>query len=109
VPLIEHGDVRWFQFRHPDKLRPVVVLGLGRLLPSLSQVPVIPVSTKIRGLPWEVMLTPDEGMPEACVLKPEWIRSVERASLGARITGFPVGRWQEVRKALLFVLGLDQP
>lgn len=109
MPLIEHGDIRWHRFRDPDKLRPVVVLGLDKLLPSLSQVPVIPISTKIRGLPWEIMLTPEEGMPETCVLKPEWIRSVERVSLGSRITSFPAARWHEVRRSLLFVLGLDQP
>jgi mRNA interferase MazF len=105
--LIQRGDIRWFRFATPDKRRPVVVLGRDDILPSLSQVPVIPISTQIRGLPWEVRLSQEEGMPAACVLKPEWVRSVERALLGPRIASFPNNRWREVRSALLQVLGLD--
>ena len=63
---------RWFRFNTPDKRRPVVVLGHDRLLPSLSQVPVIPLSTQIRGLSWEVAAIPRGGVtfslcPEAGV------------------------------------------
>jgi mRNA-degrading endonuclease toxin of MazEF toxin-antitoxin module len=105
--LIQRGDIRWFRFDVPDKRRPVVVLGNDLLLPTLSQVPVIPLSTQIRGLPWEVALSTEEGLPSPCVLKPEWIKSVERAFLGPRITSFPEARWAEVRASLLLVLGLE--
>jgi len=105
--LIQRGDIRWFRFNSPDKRRPVVVLGRDDLLPSLSQIPVIPISSQIRGLPWEVLLSQDEGLPANCVLKPEWIRSVERVLLGPRIASFPAQRWEEVRSSLLQVLGLD--
>jgi hypothetical protein len=40
------------------------------------------------------------------VLKPEWIKTVERASLGPWIATFPEARWKEVAAALLDVLGL---
>jgi hypothetical protein len=40
--MIQRGDIRWFRFSSPDKRRPVVVLGRPDILPSLSQVPVIP-------------------------------------------------------------------
>lgn len=58
------------------------------------------------GLRWEVPLSTDEGLPTACVLKPEWIRIVERAFLGPLIATLPETRWSEVRAALLDVLGL---
>jgi mRNA interferase MazF len=105
--LIQRGDIRWFRFSSPDKRRPVVVLGREDVLPSLTQIPVIPISTQIRGLPWEVTLTPEEGLASVCVLKPEWVRSVERSFLGPWIASFPNHRWGEVRTALLEVLGLD--
>jgi hypothetical protein len=59
----------------------VLVLERLDVLPSLSQVPVIPISTQIRGLLWEVLLGPEDGLPSACLLKPEWIRIVERHSI----------------------------
>lgn len=91
----------------PDKRRPVLVLGRSDILPSLAQVPVIPLSTQARGLRWEVPLTIEEGLPSACVLKPEWMRAVERGQLGPLIGRFPEPRWGEVRTALLDVLGLE--
>src|SRR5262249_18067427 len=79
---IHRGDIRWFRFEHPDKRRPVLVLGRDDLLPSWSLIPVIPLSTQVRGLGWEVELSPSDGVPSACVLRPEWIRAVERTASG---------------------------
>jgi mRNA interferase MazF len=105
VAVISRGDIRWFRFEHPDKRRPVLVLGRDEFLPSWSLVPVVPLSTQVRGLAWEVHLSPDDGLPSACVLKPEWIRAVERTGLGPRITTLPDQRWDEVQRAVLHVLG----
>jgi mRNA interferase MazF len=107
VPVIARGDIRWFRFGAPDKRRPVVVLGRSDILPSLSQVPVIPLSTQARGLAWEVALTHADGVPSPCVVKPEWIRIVERAYLGPWIATLPEARWGDIRRALLDVLGFD--
>src|SRR5687768_14853116 len=101
IPVINRGDIRWFRFAAPDKRRPVLILGRPDVLPSLSQVPVVPVSTTMRGLSWEIPLSVDEGLPMACVLKPEWIRIVERKYLGPLIATLPENRWPEVRAALL--------
>jgi mRNA interferase MazF len=109
MALIRRGDVRWFSFAKPDKRRPVLVLGRDDVLPALSLVPVIPLSTQIRGLDWEVPLGPDDGLPSPCVLKPEWIRAVDRALLGARMATLPEARWAEVERALLDVLGFAPP
>ncbi len=105
--MIARGDIRWFRFGAPDKRRPVVVLGRSDILPSLSQVPVIPLSTQARGLAWEVALTHADGVPSPCVVKPEWIRIVERAYLGPWIATLPEARWGDIRRALLDVLGFD--
>ena len=83
------------------------MLGRAELLPSLSQIPVVPLSGQIRGLEWEVKLSPEDGMVVDCVLKPEWTQAVERAELGPLITSLPEGRWPEVREALLKALGFE--
>lgn len=48
-----------------------------------------------------------DGLPSECVLKPEWIKAVDRGALGPWIAAFPHGRWGEVATALLDVLGLS--
>jgi mRNA-degrading endonuclease toxin of MazEF toxin-antitoxin module len=106
--MIRRGDIRWFRFQLPDKRRPVLVLGQDELLPTLSQLPVIPLSTQTRSLTWEVRLTSADGLPTECVLKPEWIRSVERAHVGPYIASLPDQRWPEIRAALLTVLGFER-
>ena len=76
---LKRGDVRWYRFSSPDKRRPVLILGRDSLLHSVSEVPVIPFSTQIRGLPWEVLLKPDEGL--ALRFKYNLSYSVNRPSL----------------------------
>jgi mRNA interferase MazF len=105
--MIDRGDIRWFRFEAPDKRRPVLVLGRDDVLPMLTQIPVIPISTQIRGLRWEVRLSAADGLPMDCVLKPEWIKAVDRTALGPWIATFPGRRWNEVTSALLHVLGLE--
>jgi mRNA-degrading endonuclease toxin of MazEF toxin-antitoxin module len=52
-------------------------------------------------------LTEADGVPTPCVVKPEWIRIVDRSSLGPLIATLPVGRWSEIRAALLDILGFE--
>lgn len=77
----------------------------AEILGTLQQIPVIPLSTSSRGLRWEIVLTEDDGVPSKCVLKPEWIRAVDRDSLGPVIARFDEHRWRELRYAMLDVLG----
>jgi mRNA interferase MazF len=99
--VIQRGDIRWFRFDAPDKRRPVLILGRPDVLPSLSQLPVIPLSTQVRHLSWEVPLSPDDGLPAHCVLK-----TVDRRAVGPWIATFPEQRWHEVHTAVVEVLGL---
>jgi mRNA interferase MazF len=101
-------EVRWFRFDAPDKRRPVLLLGPTEELDGLSQIPVIPLSTQSRDLPWEVRLTPEDGVPSLSYLKPEWIRSVERSQLGPRISRVPESRWPEISRAVAMALGLQE-
>jgi mRNA-degrading endonuclease toxin of MazEF toxin-antitoxin module len=60
----------------------VLVLGRPSVLPSLSLIVVVPLSTTVRSLPWEVMLGEDDGVLARSALKVEWIRAVDRKLLG---------------------------
>ncbi len=58
---IGRGEVRLYQFSHPDKRRPVVVLTRESAIGYLSAVTVAPITSTIRGVPSEVLLTEADG------------------------------------------------
>lgn len=52
-------------------------------------------------------LTPEDGVPSACVLKPEWIRAVDRTGLGPWVARLPENRWPAVEQAIRAALGFE--
>lgn len=102
---MQRGEVRWYPFASPDKKRPVLILTRDSILDSLGEVTVAPITTTIRDIPSEVVLTEEDGMPRACAVNLDHIQTVAKGKLGALITTLPMVRMQEVRAALLFALG----
>jgi mRNA interferase MazF len=102
---MQRGEVRWYPFASPDKKRPVLILTRDSILESLGEVTIAPITTTIRDIPSEVVLTEEDGMPRACAVNLDHIQTVAKGKLGALITTLPMVRMQEVRAALLFALG----
>ena len=102
--LIQRGDVRWYRFGRPDKQRPVVVLTRNAALEFLSEVTVAPVTSTIRDIPTEVILTRDDGMPRTCVANLDHVQTVARAKVGALIATLTADRMAQVGDALRFAL-----
>jgi mRNA interferase MazF len=102
------GEIRWYQFARPDKRRPVLILTRGSALEFLQEVTIAPITTTIRGIPTEVVLTSDDGMPRSCAINLDHVQTVARAKVGGLLTTLPARRMDEVRSALLFALGFDR-
>lgn len=103
---MKRGDIRWYKFRAPDKKRPVLILTRNSILSYLGEVTVAPITTTIRDIPSEVLLTKDDGLPTDCVINFDHMQTVSKAKLGKLITTLPQGKLQDVRKAILFALEL---
>ncbi|MXZ72962.1 MAG: type II toxin-antitoxin system PemK/MazF family toxin [Acidobacteria bacterium] len=101
---MQRGDVRWYRLGRPDKQRPVVVLTRGAALEFLSDVTVAPVTTTIRTIPTEVILTREDGMPRTCAANLDHVQTVSRARVGALITTLGTDRMTEIADALRFAL-----
>ena len=102
---MQRGEVRWYPFASPDKKRPVLILTRDSILESLGEVTIAPVTSTVRDIPSEVVLTEEDGMPRACAVNLDHVQTVAKGKLGALITTLPMVRMQEVRAALLFALG----
>lgn len=103
---MKRGDVYWHAFQAPDKRRPVLILTRDSAIPFLHSVTVAPITSTVRDVPSEVLLTPDDGMPQACAANFYNIQTVPKHKLGERISRLRAGRLDEVAKALSFALGL---
>jgi mRNA interferase MazF len=58
----------------------------GAAIDSLSEVFVVLVTTRIRGIPTEVELGPEDGMPRECVLNADHTDTIAKGYLVERIT-----------------------
>jgi mRNA interferase MazF len=103
------GEVRWYRFAKPDKERPVLVLTRSSALEFLGEVTVAPITTKIRDIPTEVLLGPEDGMPRRCAVNLDHVQTVSRGKLGAALTTLSARHMIAVRDALLFALGFGAP
>jgi mRNA interferase MazF len=54
---MKRGEVRWYKFKNPDKKRPVVILTRNSILDYLGEVIVVPITSTIRDIPSEVLLS----------------------------------------------------
>ena len=102
---MKRGEVRWYKFSRPDKNRPVVVLTRDSALEFLGEVTIAPITSTIRDIPTEVLLTKEDGMPKDCAVNLDHIQTVSKGKIGPLITTLSSEKMSELRSALLFSLG----
>ena len=100
------GEVRWYQFTAPDKRRPVVIVTRDSIIPSLGEVTVAPVTTRIRDIPSEVALSRDDGLPRECAVNCDHLQTVPRGRLGATISRLSEDKMTRVGAAIRFALDI---
>jgi mRNA interferase MazF len=82
-----------------------VILTRDSVLEYLDEVTVAPVTSTIREIPSEVLLTSRDGLPRDCAVGLDHVQTVSKSKLGALITTLSTERMREIRAALLFALG----
>jgi mRNA interferase MazF len=102
---MQRGEIRWYRFGAPDKRRPVLILTRDSALEFLGEVTVAPITSTIRDIPSEILLTEADGMPRSSAINLDHLQTVSRERLGGLITTLPSDRMDEVLAALLFALG----
>ncbi|MGD0385971.1 MAG: type II toxin-antitoxin system PemK/MazF family toxin [Solirubrobacteraceae bacterium] len=101
---MNRGEIWWLE--HPDAgRRPACILTRQAAIAVLHAVLVAPATRTVRGIPTEVLLGPDDGMPEACVLSFDNLTTVPKALLTERITRLPPARLAEICPALTVAAG----
>jgi len=101
---MKRGEVRWYKFKSPDKKRPVVILTRNSILEYLGEVTVAPVTSTIRDIPSEVLLSRQDGMPDDCAINCDHIQTVSKVKIGSLITTLSREKLFQVRNAICFAL-----
>lgn len=103
---MKRGEVRWYKFKHPDKKRPVVILTRNSILEYLGEVTIAPVTSTIRDIPSEVLLSRLDGMHNDCAINCDHLQTVSKSNVGSMITSLSKDKLSEVRNAINFSLNL---
>jgi mRNA interferase MazF len=104
---MNRGDVCWYTFNAPDKKRPVLVLTRESAISVLNSVTVAPITSTIRSIPTELLLTEQDGVPYTCAANFDNLQTVPKSNIGDRITRLTSRRMKEAAAAVSFALGLD--
>jgi mRNA interferase MazF len=96
--MVSRGDVWWYE--PPDaKRRPALVMTRTEAAQILNELFVVLATTTIRGLPTEVELGLEDGMPRSCALNADHATAADKIFLTDRITQLGPGRMAEVCRA----------
>ena len=98
--LPARGEVWWCELPEVGR-RPVVVLSRDAAIPRLRRTLVGPCTTRIRGIPSEVLLEPgDDPVPLASVVNLDSVESVSVATLVDRVGRLSDERMRQICRAL---------
>lgn len=105
---MNRGDVCWYNFKTPDKKRPVLVLTRDSAITVLNSITIAPITSTIRSIPTELVLTEEDGLPHTCAANFDNLQTVPKGQIGDRITRLSRRRMQEAAAAVSFALALDE-
>ena len=101
---MKRGEVRWYKFKSPDKKRPVVILTRNSILEYLGEVTIAPITSTIRDIPSEVLLSKQDGMHNDCAVNCDHLQTVSKTNIGSLITTLSKEKLSEIRNAVGFAL-----
>jgi len=104
---VRRGEIWWAELEPPVGRRPVLLLSRNEAYSVRSLVIVAPVTTRIRGIPSEVPLGADDGLPQDCVANLDTITTIPKDCLRSRLAVLSAKKLKEIEAAIHFALGME--
>ena len=104
---MRRGEIWWAELEPPVGRRPVLLLSRNEAYSVRSLVIVAPVTTRIRGIPSEVPLGADDGLPQDCVANLDTITTIPKDCLRSRLAVLSAKKLKEIEAAIHFALGME--
>ena len=102
---LNRGEIWQYQFKRPNKLRPVLLLSRQDAVDILHTVMVAPITSTIHGAPSEVIIGIDEGLKKKSAVNLDHIQTVEQARLKHFVGRLDDSKLKSVCKALGIAAG----
>ena len=102
---IKRGEIWFFAFKNPDKLRPVLVLTRPEVIELLHTVMVAPITSTIYGAPSEVLVGIKEGLKHDSAVNLDHVQTVDKSKLTRRIARVSSETMEAVCRALAIATG----
>jgi mRNA interferase MazF len=103
---VRRGEIWWVELPLPIGRRPALLLSRDSAYKVRTSVTVAMVTRTVRGIPVEVLIGPEDGMPVECAVNLDNILTIPKSRLRQRITVLPSTKMTAVAKAVIFALDL---
>lgn len=104
---MKRGDIWWAELAPPAGRRPVLLLSRDEAYTVRALVVVVPLTTRIRHIPSEVLLGTNDGLPRKCAVNMDYITTIPKSYLREHLTTLSPEKLNDVEEALRFALGLE--
>jgi mRNA interferase MazF len=105
--VMRRGEVWWAHLPLPVGRRPVVLLSRDEAYAVRNAITVAEVTSTIRGIPVEVELGPEEGLPKKCVVNLDTIVTIRKDLLIGRIAILRDEKIEQINSAITFALSIQ--
>jgi mRNA interferase MazF len=103
---MRRGEVWWVKLPLPVGRRPVVLLSRDEAYAVRNAITVAEVTSTIRGIPVEVALGPEDGLPKKCVVNLDTMATIRKNLLIERIAILQDEKMEQINLAIKFALSI---
>lgn len=105
--MVARNDIIWADLGPPAGRRPVCILTRDAAIPLLNKVTCAPITRTTRGIPSEVEVGRDHGLPEAAVINCDNVITVAMSDLDPEPVGhLDLGARAQLDRALRYSLDI---
>lgn len=84
----------------------MLILTRDSVLEYLGEVTIAPITTTVRDIPSEVLLSIADGMPQDCAVNCDHLQTISKGKIGALIASVPPAKLVDVGRAIRFALNI---
>ena len=104
---MKRGEVWWARLPLPAGRRPVLLLSRNSAYAVRASLTVAPITRTVHGIPVEVQLGSEDGLPVECVVNLDGILTIPKESLLGFVATLAPAKMQLVDQAIKFALALQ--